>query len=75
MTEHEYKFISATWAGTVTSVNGARPETRKLLWQLVNSLGAAGWRLMHVTPIGRGTTKADTMWVILHRESHGPESL
>ena len=74
MTEHEYTFIRATWAGTVLSVNGARPEAGEKIWELVNSLGAAGWRVVHVTPIGQAEAD-DTIWVVLHRESHGPEPL
>lgn len=75
MTKHEYKWIKATWAGSVLSVNGAQPAPPKEVWELVNSLGAAGWRVVHVTPIGLGRTEADIMWVVLHlhRESPGPE--
>jgi len=75
MTEHEYKFIRAEWTGVVTSLNGARPVPAKQIWELVNRLGAAGWRVVHITPPGRVPTEADTMWVVLHRESHGPEPL
>ena len=75
MTEHEYTFMEVSWGGNVIRVNGALPEPPKKIWELVNSLGAAGWRVAHVTPIGWGTTKGNTIWVVLHRESHGPEPL